>query len=316
MKLVFLDQATLPPEAELPRPNFVHQWQGYEDTHPDQVVSRLLDADIVLVNKVSLTADMLAQLPKLKLIALAATGSDNVDLKACQQAGIAVCNVRDYSKGSVPEHALSLIMALNRNLHAYRHSITQGRWQQSGQFCYFDYPIRDLANQTLGLIGYGTIAKDLEKLAQALGMKVIVAARKGQVPSEGRVSFDELLKQADVISLHCPLNAQTRHLIGTSEFKMMKDEALLINVGRGGLVDEAALLLALKQQLIGGAGFDVVTDEPPAADNPLMQALAYPNFILTPHVAWASLASMQRLAHQLIDNIEAFVAGKEQNRLV
>ncbi|MGO1247065.1 MAG: D-2-hydroxyacid dehydrogenase [Oceanisphaera sp.] len=316
MKIVFLDQKTLPHQAHLRRPNFVHQWQAYDDTSPEQVVQRLTDADIVLVNKVSLTADMLAQLPKLKLIALAATGSDNVDLDACQQADIAVCNVRNYSKSSVPEHALSLIMALNRNLHAYRYSITQGRWQQSGQFCYFDYPIRDLASQTLGLIGYGTIAKDLEKMAQALGMKVLVAARKGQIATAGRVSFETLLEQADVISLHCPLNIQTRHLIGEAEFKLMKDDALLINVGRGGLVDETALLQALAQQIIGGAGFDVVTDEPPAVDNPLMQALAYPNFILTPHVAWASLASMQRLASQLIDNIEAFVAGKAQNRLV
>lgn len=316
MNLVFLDQETLPPQAHLRRPDFIHTWQSYDDTRPEQVPERLADADIVLVNKITLTAEMLANLPRLKLIALAATGSDNVDLDACRQAGIAVCNVRDYSKSSVPEHALSLMMALNRSLYAYRHSISEGRWQQSGQFCYFDYPIRDLAGLTLGLIGYGTIARDLEKLAQALGMKVIVAARKGQTPREGRVSFEQLLTDADVISLHCPLNEDTRHLIAEQEFKLMKDDAILINVGRGGLVDETALLSALEQQQIGGAGFDVVTAEPPAADNPLMRALACPNFILTPHVAWASRASMQRLADQLIDNIEAFVAGKEQNRLV
>ncbi|MFD1008812.1 D-2-hydroxyacid dehydrogenase [Oceanisphaera ostreae] len=316
VNLVFLDQETLPPQAHLRRPEFAHHWQSYDDTLPEQVQARLAEADIVLVNKVTLTAQMLTTLPRLKLIALAATGSDNVDLEACRQAGIAVCNVRNYSKSSVPEHALSLMMALNRSLHAYRNSITEGRWQQSGQFCYFDYPVRDLAGQTLGLIGYGTIAKDLEKMAQALGMKVIVAARKGQAPTEGRVRFEYLLENADVISLHCPLNDDTHHLIAEPEFKLMKDDALLINVGRGGLVDEAALLLALEHQQIGGAGFDVVTAEPPAADNPLMHALAYPNFILTPHVAWASRASMQRLADQLIDNIEAFVAGKEQNRLV
>lgn len=316
MNLVFLDQETLPPPAQLRRPNFDHQWQSYDDTLPEQVTTRLAEADIVLVNKISLTAEMLATLPRLKMIALAATGCDNVDLRACQQAGITVCNVRDYSKSSVPEHALSLMMALSRNLHAYRSSIVDGRWQQSGQFCYFDYPVRDLSGQTLGLIGYGTIAKDLEKLALALGMKVIVAARKGQVPGEGRVSFEQLLSQADIISLHCPLNEETQHVIAEPEFKLMKEEALLINVGRGGLVDEAALLVALENKLIGGAGFDVVTAEPPAADNPLMLALAYPNFILTPHIAWASQASMQRLADQLIDNIEAFVAGNTQNRVV
>lgn len=316
MNLVFLDQETLPTQAQLRRPKFAHHWQAYEDTLPEQVVERLADADIVLVNKISLTAAMLAQLPRLKLIALAATGCDNVDLNACRQAGIAVCNVRDYSKSSVPEHALSLMMALSRNLHAYRRSIVDGRWQQSGQFCYFDYPVRDLHGQTLGLIGYGTIAKDLEKLALALGMKVIVAARQGHRVAAGRVSFEQLLADADIISLHCPLNEETRHLISDAEFKLMKREALLINVGRGGLVDEAALLVALEEKLIGGAGFDVVTTEPPTPDNPLMQALAYPNFILTPHIAWASHDSMQRLAEQLIDNVEAFVAGKVQNRVV
>lgn len=316
MNLVFLDQETLPPQAQLRRPNFAHHWQSYDDTLPEQVVERLQHADMVLINKVSLTKEMLSQLPRLKLIALAATGCDNVDLSACEQLGIAVCNVRDYSKSSVPEHALSLMMALSRNLHAYRSSIVDGRWQQSGQFCYFDYPVRDLHGQTLGLIGYGTIAKDLEKRAGALGMKVIVAARKGQAVPEGRVSFEQLLAEADVISLHCPLNEETQHLISEPEFRLMKEDALLINVGRGGLVDEAALLAALQQKLIGGAGFDVVTDEPPALDNPLMQALAYPNFILTPHIAWASHASMQRLADQLIDNIDAFAAGNAQNRVV
>ena len=316
MNLVFLDQETLPNQVQLRRPNFAHHWQSYDNTTAEQVITRLAEADIVLVNKVSLTADMIAQLPRLKLIALAATGSDNLDLSACRQAGIAVCNVRDYSKSSVPEHALSLMLALSRNLHAYRNSVVDGRWQQSGQFCYFDYPIRDLRGQTLGLIGYGTIAKDLEKLAVALGMLVIVAARKGQAPAAGRVGFEQLLAQADIISLHCPLNDDTRHLIAEPEFKQMKENALLINVGRGGLVDEAALLQALETQQIGGAGFDVVTAEPPAADNPLMQALAHPNFILTPHIAWASHDSMQRLAEQLIENVEAFVVGKEQNRLV
>lgn len=316
MKLVFLDRQTLAPEISLRTPDFPHQWQSYNATAPEQIVERLQGADIALINKVRLNAEVLTQLPRLKLIAVAATGSDNLDLDACRQAGIAVCNIRDYSKNSVPEHALSLIMALNRNLHAYRNSITRGRWQQSGQFCYFDYPVRDLAGQTLGLIGYGTIARDVEKLAQALGMKVIIAARKGQTPGAGRVSFEQLLKDADVISLHCPLNEDTLHLIAEQEFKQMKDDAILINVGRGGLVDEAALLRALEQQQIGGAGFDVVTAEPPAADNPLIRALACPNFILTPHIAWASRDSMQRLADQLIENIEAFVAGKEQNRLV
>jgi glycerate dehydrogenase len=316
MKLVFLDRKTLAPEIKLRAPSFTHRWEEHEETAPHQVLERLQDADIAIVNKVRLGADILTQLPRLKLVAIAATGSDNVDLEACRQAGITVCNIRDYSKNSVPEHALALILALNRSLTAYRASIVAGRWQQSGQFCYFDYPVRDLAGQTLGLIGYGTIARDLEKLSTALGMKVIVAARKGQPVGEGRVGFEQLLNDADVISLHCPLNAETRHLIGEREFKQMKSDALLVNVGRGGLVDETALLAALEHKQIGGAGFDVVREEPPAPDNPLMQALQYPNFILTPHVAWASRNAMQRLADQLIDNIEAFVTGQPQHRLV
>lgn len=316
MKLVFLDRKTLAPEITLRTPAFEHHWQSHENTAPHQVLERLQDADIAIINKVRLNADILAQLPRLKLVVIAATGSDNVDLDACRQAGIAVCNIQDYSKNSVPEHALAMILALNRSLNAYHASVVAGRWQQSEQFCYFDYPIRDLVGQTLGLIGYGTIAKDLEKLATALGMKVMVAARKGHPAGEGRVSFEQLLKDADVISLHCPLTPDTRHLIGERELALMKDDALLINVGRGGLVDEAALLAALAQKRIGGAGVDVVSQEPPAPNNPLMQALQYPNFILTPHVAWASRNAMQRLADQLIDNIEAFVAGKPQQRLV
>ncbi|MCT7655137.1 D-2-hydroxyacid dehydrogenase [Oceanimonas sp. NS1] len=316
MNLVFLDRQTLAPSVNLRRPAFDHHWQEYAETAPEQVVQRLLHAEVAIVNKVKIGAAELAKLPALKLIALAATGSDNVDLAACRAAGVAVCNIRNYSKSAVPEHALSLMMALSRNLHAYRSSVADGRWQQAGQFCYFDYPVRDLKDMTLGLIGYGTIARDLERLVRALGMDVIVAARKGQPAEPGRQSFEHVLAEADVISLHCPLTADTHHLIGEQELAMMKPDALLINVGRGGLVDEEALLCALKEQRIGGAGFDVVSAEPPASNNPLMQALDCPNFILTPHIAWASQAAMQRLADQLVDNIEAFAAGREQNRLV
>lgn len=316
MKLVFLDHKTMAPDVQLRQPNFDHEWVNYDYTAPEQMQERLQDADIAIINKVELDAQLIASLPRLKLIVLAATGSDNIDLAACRKQGVAVANIQNYTKSSVPEHALALMFALSRNITAYRHSIAQGRWQQSGQFCYFDYPVRDLHGQTLGLVGYGTIAKDLEKIAQALGMNTLIAARKGQAPSQGRVSFEHMLTEADIVSLHCPLTAETQHLIGEAELTLMKKDALLINVGRGGLVDEAALLAALKNQQIGGAGVDVVSEEPPARDNPLMQALAYPNFILTPHVAWASAASMQRLADQLIDNIDAFVAGKSLNRLV
>ena len=262
-------------------------------------------------------ADELAQLPELRLIALAATGSDNLDLEACRAANVAVCNIRNYSGPSVPEHAMALMLALSRNLFAWRQSLLEGRWQQSGQFCFFDHPITDLHGKRLGIIGKGTLGQALGQRASAIGMEVYYAqSQVGSPGDDDRLPLDALLQSSDVISLHCPLTPYTRHLIGERELTLMKPGALLINVGRGGLVDEQALLEALGNGRLGGAGFDVASVEPPPPDHPLMQALRYPNFILTPHVAWASEESMQRLADQLIDNINAFSLGRRQHRLV
>ncbi|HEA3088588.1 TPA: D-2-hydroxyacid dehydrogenase [Aeromonas salmonicida] len=316
-QIVFLDSDTLDAGITLYRPDFPHHWQSHPSTAPEQVVERLRNASIAIINKVRIGAPELAQLPDLKLIALAATGSDNVDLEACRAANVGVCNIRNYSGPSVPEHAMALMLALSRNLFAWRQSLLEGRWQQSGQFCFFDHNIMDLHGKQLGIIGKGTLGQALGERAQGMGMIVRYAQSQiGASHDEDRLPLDTLLQSSDVVSLHCPLTPYTRHLIGERELALMKPGALLINVGRGGLVDEAALLKALANGRLGGAGFDVASVEPPPQDHPLMQALQYPNFILTPHVAWASEESMQRLADQLIDNINAFAEGRRQHRLV
>ncbi|WCH23893.1 D-2-hydroxyacid dehydrogenase [Aeromonas salmonicida] len=316
-QIVFLDSDTLDAGITLHRPDFPHHWQSHPSTAPEQVVERLKNASIAIINKVRIGAPELAQLPDLKLIALAATGSDNVDLEACRAANVGVCNIRNYSGPSVPEHAMALMLALSRNLFAWRQSLLEGRWQQSGQFCFFDHNIMDLHGKQLGIIGKGTLGQALGERAQGMGMIVRYAqSQTGASHDEDRLPLEALLQSSDVVSLHCPLTPYTRHLIGERELALMKPGALLINVGRGGLVDEAALLKALANGRLGGAGFDVASVEPPPPDHPLMQALQYPNFILTPHVAWASEESMQRLADQLIDNINAFAEGRRQHRLV
>ncbi|WP_346208647.1 D-2-hydroxyacid dehydrogenase [Aeromonas salmonicida] len=316
-QIVFLDSDTLDAGITLHRPDFPHHWQSHPSTAPEQVVERLKNASIAIINKVRIGAPELAQLPDLKLIALAATGSDNVDLEACRAANVGVCNIRNYSGPSVPEHAMALMLALSRNLFAWRQSLLEGRWQQSGQFCFFDHNIMDLHGKQLGIIGKGTLGQALGERAQGMGMIVRYAQSQiGASHDEDRLPLDALLQSSDVVSLHCPLTPYTRHLIGERELALMKPGALLINVGRGGLVDEAALLKALANGRLGGAGFDVASVEPPPPDHPLMQALQYPNFILTPHVAWASEESMQRLADQLIDNINAFAEGRRQHRLI
>jgi len=254
-------------------------------------------------------------LPKLKLIAIAATGYDVIDIDYCKANGIAVTNIRNYAVHTVPEHSFALITALRRNLLAYRQDVERGRWQQIDQFCFFDHPIRDLYGATIGIIGEGVLGQGTASIARGFGMNVLFADHAPpKAPGVVFTPFDEVLVQSDVISLHVPLSAETRNMIGIEQFRKMKRTAILINTARGGLVDEQALVQALKEGLIAGAGFDVLSKEPPKDGNPLLE-LRLPNFILTPHVAWASDGAMQFLADQLIDNIEAFVTGRPQNLL-
>lgn len=288
----------------------------YDTTQVDEVAERIAQADIVIVNKVKLTQDALADATRLKLVAVAATGTDNVDLKTCAARGIAVSNVRNYAIHTVPEHTFSLIFALRRSICAYRDSVNAGRWQNSGQFCYFDYPIRDLAGSTLGVIGDGVLGRAVAAMGKALGMHVLFSGFKGHKPMGSLyTAFEDVLAHSDIISLHCPLNDETRGMIGAEEFAKMKRKPLLINTARGGLVDEFAVGSALDSGQISGAGFDVVSVEPPPPDHPFMALNHRPDFILTPHVAWASDEAVQSLADQLIYNIESFVSGAPKNLL-
>lgn len=314
LRVVFLDRSTIPTATKLKGLPFNHELVLYESTTPDEVLDRVRDADIVITNKVKLSGDVIAQANKLKLVAIAATGADNVDTDACNEMGISVCNVRNYAVHTVSEHTFALIFALRRSLAAYRSAVQAGRWQESGQFCFFDYPIKDLAGSTLGIIGDGALGKATGEVGKALGLNVLFSAFKGR-DDMGMLytPFEKVLEESDIITLHCPLNEQTRDLISDAEFAKMRRRPLLINTARGGLVNEAALVRALNGNLISGAGFDVVTREPLPKDNPLNEILNHPAFILTPHVAWASEEAIQALADQLLDNIAAFVAGKPRN---
>ena len=311
MHIVFLDRATL--KARVRSPAFGHTWEEYPVTQPGELVPRLRAATIAITNKVPLRAAALQQLPQLKMIAVAATGYDVVDVDFCSSHGIVVSNIRNYAVHTVPEHTFALITALRRNLLAYRSDIERGRWQQVDQFCFFDHPIRDLHGATLGIVGEGVLGQGTAQIARAFGMRVLFADHAPpKEPGVVFTPFEEVLAQSDVLSLHVPLTPATRNMIGLEQLRRMKRTAILINTARGGLVDEQALVQALTEGLIAGAGFDVLTTEPPTDGNPLL-SLRTPNFILTPHVAWASDGAMQFLADQLIDNIEAFVSGKPQN---
>ena len=312
-RIVFLECNTI--AATFRRPGFDHEWIEFGESFPDQVVERLHGATIAISNKLGLRARELSQLPELKLIAIAATGSDNIDLNYCRAHNIAVSNARGYAVNSVPEHVLMMILALRRNLLAYRADVQNGLWQQSKQFCLLTHELHDIDGSTLGIIGYGSIGKAMARLGESLGMRVLISEHKhAKAIRAGRTSFEETLRQSDVVSLHCPLTEATRDMFHRTEFEMMKSNAILINTARGALVEDAALIEALQNSSIAGAGYDALREEPPRQGNPLLN-LNLPNFIVTPHVAWASNETVQALADQVIDNIEAFIAGAPRNLL-
>ena len=312
-RIVFPERNTI--AADFRRPTFDHEWIEFGESFQDQIVERLRGATIAISNKLALRETELSHLPELKLIAIAATGSDNIDLNYCRRRGIAVSNTRGYAVNSVPEHVLMMMLALRRNLLAYRADVQNELWQKSKQFCLLSHELHDLNGSTLGIIGHGSIGKAMAALGQALGMRVLVSEHKyAKAIRAGRTSFEDTLRQSDVISLHCPLTDETRDLFRRAEFEMMKPNALLVNTARGALVEDAALIEALQSGSIAGAGYDALREEPPRQGSPLLD-LNLPNFIITPHVAWASNEAVQALADQVIDNIEAFVSGRPRNLL-
>ena len=293
--------------------DFPHTLSSYGTTEAHETLERIRGADIVITNKVVISAQAFAENPQLKLVAVTATGVNNVDVEAAKQNGTAVCNIRAYGNESVAEHAFMMMITLMRNLPAYQRDVAAGLWENSPFFCHLGAPMRDLNGKTLAIFGRGNIGKTLATYAQAFKMNVVFAEHKNaQSVRDGYVSFDEAIRSADVVSLNCPLTPQTANMIGEAELQQMKPGAILINCGRGGLVDEAALVAALKYGQIGGAGFDVLTQEPPRDGNPLLKA-RLPNLIVTPHIAWASQEAANRLFDILLDNINRFVAGNPQN---
>ena len=314
MKGVFLDADSMGlHDLNLtPLHNVLDHWDFYGESDESQIPGRIADAALVLVNKVRLSADTLARAKQLKLICISATGTDNVDLVAAARLGITVTNVRGYATAAVIQHVYSLLFALSGNLIAYDQAVRAGTWAKSSHFALLDYPIVELAGKVMGIVGYGELGQAVATRAKAFGMAVQVAVRPGSGETEGRVSLDELLSVVDVLTLHCPLTPETRGLIDATALKKMKKSAILINTARGGIVDELALADALRNGELGGAGVDVLSEEPPTMGNPLL-ASDVPNIIVTPHIAWAAQASRQRLVNEVADNISYFCAGKPRN---
>jgi len=316
LRIVYLDRATIAPGVEIRSPNFPHEWINHQRSAPDDVLERLSGTQIALTNKAPIRAPDIARLPDLKYIGVTATGTDNIDLDACRQRGIVVSNVRGYAVTTVPEHVFALMLALRRGLMGYRADVIAGEWQNAAQFSFFTHPIGDLGGARLGIVGAGAIGSAVARIAAGFGMETVYAGRKGDdKPAPPKLPFQEMLSSSDVITLHCPLTVETKNLMSDAEFAAMKPGAILINTSRGGLIDEAALVRAIESGRLGGAGIDVLPQEPPPAEHPFMALANRPNFILTPHVAWASAAAMQELADQVVGNLEAFMAGHPVNRV-
>ena len=313
-KIVFLDRATIGPRVKLRRPNFPHELVEYQKSSAEEVLGRLAGAFVAITNKAPLSAEVLAKLPDLKLIAVAATGTDCVDKAYCQSHGIAVANIRGYALRTVPEHTFALMLALRRSLVPFRTDTLAGEWQRAGQFCFFNHPISDLGGARLGIIGEGVLGQRVADIAKAFGMITMFAAHKGKTGLGPLYTpWEDVLETSDIITLHSPLTPETQNMIAMPEFRRMKRKPLIINTARGGLIVEADLEQALEEGLVSGAGIDVTMPEPPPADGPLMRMAKRWNVIVTPHVAWASDEAQQALADQLIDNIENFVAGTPTN---
>jgi len=326
MRSVFLDTDTLgPDDIDLaPLTDQLPDLEFLSSTATERIAECVATADIVLVNKVRLSAGIIKSAPNLKLICLAATGTDNVDLDAAADSGIVVSNIRHYCAPSVVQHVFTLMLALTQRLSDYQQAVRDGAWNAGRPFCLLDYPIRELGGKTIGIVGFGSLGAAVGRVAEAFDMHVLAARRPYDPtdtdllgPSEGveRAGLGRLLAQADVVSLHCPLNPDTTNLIDAAALAAMRNDAILINTARGGLVDSAALVTALQTGQIAGAGIDVLRQEPPVDPEPLIDT-TLPNLIVTPHIAWAGRESRQRAVDQMAENIAGFLRGSPRNNVV
>ena len=317
-KIVFLDRETIAPHIKIRRPVFDHEWTEYGRTKDDEVSERLKDATIVITNKAPIRKSTLDQCQNVKMIAIAATGFDIIDVEECKKRKIVVSNIRGYAVNTVPEHTFALILSLKRALIGYRQDVAAGEWIKAAQFCFFNHRIDDICGSTLGIIGEGSLGSSVAKIGKnGFGMKPVFLDHDF-VKDEDRMgkkfmSKKEFFSTTDIISIHCPLTPQTENLLNLETFKSMKNTAIIINTARGGVINEADLCKAIKDKLIAGAAIDVLAKEPPENNHTYMELLSFPNFILTPHIAWASSDAMQTLTNQMIDNIENFVYGEPSN---
>lgn len=318
MKAVFLDFATMGPDLDVsPLTKLLPELEFFDVTPNQMTMERVRDADIVFTNKIRFDDDTLRNAKSLRFIGLTATGTDNIDLSGAERYGIAVCNIRAYCTQSVVEHVFGTLLYFTHSLSLYAEAVRQGAWQTSDDFCMLDFPIRELSGMTMGIVGLGELGRAVAQTARQFGMSVIVAGRSGAgVDSgDGRVNLRAMLKLADVVSLHCPLNEQTRKMFGEQEFRQMKNDAILINTARGGLIDSAALASALRDGEIGAAAVDVLPREPPRGGDPLLE-YGGTNLLITPHIAWATAEARQNAINELAANVEAFLKGERRNRIV
>jgi glycerate dehydrogenase len=318
MRSVFLDYATVSFDGDLDPRALLDALPGLEiraHTAQDEVAAHLEGAEVVLVNKLRITREAIEATPSLRLVVLAATGTNNVDLVAAAERGIAVCNLRDYCTASVVQHVFGVLLALTHKLREYDALVRTGAWQRGEQFCLLDFPIRELVGRTIGIVGYGTLGKGVAQVARAFGMQVLVANRPGGTREAGRIDLHDLLPRVDALSLHCPLSPATQGVIGAPEIELMKRDAVLVNTARGALVDSAALATALRAGRLGGAAIDVLPQEPPVDGNPLL-AGDIPNLIVTPHIAWAAREARQRCLDEMAANVQAFRRGERRGRVV
>lgn len=318
MKAVFLDYASMGPGLDTsPLTNLVPDLEFFDVTPQERTAERIGDAELVFTNKIRLDDEILDNAKSLRFIGLTATGTDNVSLSRAVDHGIAVCNIRAYCTQSVVEHVFGVLLHFTHSITQYSTAVRNGAWQKSAGFCMLDYPIRELSGMTMGIVGRGELGRAVEQAARHFGMTVVVVRRLGSPAhaDDRRMDLHEMLRVADVVSLHCPLNDQTRGLLGETEFRLMKNDAILINTARGALVDSAALAAALRNGEIGAAAVDVLPSEPPRDGDPLLDYDG-DNLIVTPHIAWATIEARQNAINELAANLKAFLAGKKRNRVV